>query len=41
MICEIIVHWLVIVQKNRVRVFQNRVMRKIFWPKKEEVTGKS
>ena len=24
----------------RLRVFENRVLRRIFWPKRDEVTGK-
>jgi hypothetical protein len=27
-------------EKRRLRVFQNRVMRRIFGPKRDEVTGK-
>jgi hypothetical protein len=25
--------------EHRVRMFRNRVLRKIFWPKREKVTG--
>jgi hypothetical protein len=27
-------------EERRLRVFENRVLGKIFWPKKDEVTGK-
>jgi len=27
-------------EKRRLRVFENRVLKRIFWHKKEEVTGK-
>jgi hypothetical protein len=26
-------------EERRLRVFENRVLRRIFWPKKDEVTG--
>ena len=26
-------------EKRRLRVFENRVLRRIFWPKRDEVTG--
>jgi hypothetical protein len=26
-------------EEHRLRVFENRVLRRIFWPKKYEVTG--
>jgi len=26
-------------EKYRLRVFENRVLKRIFWPKREEVTG--
>jgi len=26
-------------EERRLRVFENRVMRRIFWPKRDEVTG--
>jgi len=26
-------------EQHRQRVFENRVLRKIFWPKREQVTG--
>jgi hypothetical protein len=25
--------------ENRLRVFENKVLRRIFWPKRDEVTG--
>jgi hypothetical protein len=27
------------IEKHRLRVFENRVLRRIFWPKRDEVTG--
>jgi len=27
-------------EEHRLRVFENRVLRRIFWPKRDEVTGK-
>jgi hypothetical protein len=27
-------------EKNRLRVFENRILKKIFGPKKDEVTGR-
>jgi len=27
-------------EEHRLRVFENRVLRKIFWPKRDEVIGK-
>jgi hypothetical protein len=35
--CEIL--FLILREENRVRVFENRVKRKIFGPKRYEVTG--
>jgi hypothetical protein len=26
-------------EENRLRVFENRVLRKIFWPRKDKITG--
>jgi hypothetical protein len=26
-------------EKHRLKVFENRVLRRIFWPKNEDVTG--
>jgi hypothetical protein len=26
-------------EEHRLRVFKNRVLRRIFWPKRDEVTG--
>jgi len=26
-------------EKHRLKVFENRLLRRIFWPKREEVTG--
>jgi hypothetical protein len=26
-------------EEHRIRVFENKVLREIFWPKKDEVTG--
>jgi hypothetical protein len=26
-------------EEQRVRVFKNKVLRKIFWPKRDEITG--
>jgi hypothetical protein len=31
--------WFVIGREHRLRVFENRVLRRIFGPKREEVTG--
>jgi hypothetical protein len=28
-------------EEHRLRIFENRVLRKIFWPKKDEVIGES
>jgi len=30
---------LTLMKKLRARVFENRVLRRIFWPKRDEVTG--
>jgi len=32
--------FLILREEHRLRVFENRVLRKIFWPKRDEVTGK-
>jgi hypothetical protein len=32
--------WSLIVEENRLRVFENRVLKRIFGPKMNEVTGK-
>jgi hypothetical protein len=31
---------LTLMEERRLRVFENRVLRRIVWPKREEVTGK-
>jgi hypothetical protein len=31
--------WLTLREKRRMRVFENRVLRRVFEPKKDEVTG--
>ena len=31
--------WLLTLKERRLRVFENRVLRRIFGPKKDEVTG--
>jgi hypothetical protein len=28
-------------EEHRLRVFENRVLRRIFWPKRDEMTGES
>jgi hypothetical protein len=28
-------------EERRLRVFENRVLREVFWPKRDEVTGES
>jgi len=30
---------LILWEKRRLRVFENRVLRRIFWPKRDEITG--
>jgi hypothetical protein len=32
--------WYLILRSNRLRVFENRVLRRIFGPKRDEVTGR-
>jgi hypothetical protein len=34
-VCNSVAH----IEKHRLRVFENRVLRRIFGPKREEVTG--
>jgi len=31
--------WLILREERRLRVFENRVLRRIFGPKRDEVTG--
>jgi hypothetical protein len=31
--------FLILREEGRLRVFENRVLRRIFWPKRDEVTG--
>jgi hypothetical protein len=30
---------LILREEHRLRVFENRVLRRLFWPKRDEVTG--
>ena len=34
-----VIQWLTLREERRLRVFENRVLRKVFGPKRDEVTG--
>jgi len=38
-VCE--TWWIILRKKHRLRVFENRVLRRIFGPKRDETTGES